>query len=262
MTSAAGLHGLEELVLKVMLTTVAPIAAICIAVGLIANVAQVGLKPRMKALSPEFARLNPASGAKRLFGKRAGFEAGKSLAKVTVVAGAAALSLIPMITHSSRGIGATPAALGALMFAGAKTIATGGAAVYIVIGVIDYIWQKRQFEQGLKMTKQEIKDESRNQDLPPEVRSAIRRRRILAARARMMAAVPKAYVRTHQPDPLRRRARLRRHQARPDRGRQGQEPDRRPDPQDRDRERRPDRARPAAGAVAPRERRDRPDDSR
>jgi flagellar biosynthetic protein FlhB len=44
------------------------------------------------------------------------------------------------------------------------------------------------------MTKQEIKDESRNQDLPPEVRSAIRRRRILAARARMMAAVPKADV--------------------------------------------------------------------
>ena len=44
------------------------------------------------------------------------------------------------------------------------------------------------------MTKQEVKDESRNQDLPPEVKSAIRRRRILAARARMMAAVPKADV--------------------------------------------------------------------
>jgi flagellar biosynthesis protein FlhB len=193
-TSAAGLHGLEQLVLKVMLATVAPIAAICVAVGLIANVAQVGLKPRMKALSPEFARLNPAAGAKRLFGKRAGFEAGKSLAKVTVVAGAAALSLIPMITHLSTGVGATPAALGALMFSGAKTIAIRVLAVYIVIAVIDYIWQKRQFEQGLKMTKQEVKDESRNQDLPPEVRSAIRRRRILAARARMMAAVPTADV--------------------------------------------------------------------
>ncbi len=98
--------------LKVMLTTVAPIAAICIAVGLIANVAQVGLKPRMKALSPEFARLNPASGAKRLFGKRAGFEAGKSLAKVTVVAGAAALSLIPMITHLEPASAPRPPRLG------------------------------------------------------------------------------------------------------------------------------------------------------
>ncbi len=51
-TSASGLHGLEQIVVKVMLATVAPIAAICIAVGLIANVAQVGLKPRMKALQP------------------------------------------------------------------------------------------------------------------------------------------------------------------------------------------------------------------
>ncbi len=193
-TSASGLHGLEQLALNVVLKTVAPIAGICMAVGVLVNVAQVGFKPKMKAITPEFTRLNPAQGAKRLFGKRAGFEAGKSLAKVTVVAGAAALSLIPMITHLTTGVGASPAALGSLMFSGAKSIAIRVVAVYILIAIADYIWQKRQFEQGLKMTKQEIKDESRNQDLPPEVKSAIRRRRILAARARMMAAVPKADV--------------------------------------------------------------------
>jgi flagellar biosynthesis protein FlhB len=193
-TSAAGLHGLEQLVVKVMLETVAPIAAICIAVGLLVNVAQVGFKPTTKALQPQFSRLNPASGIKRLFGKRAAFETGKSLAKVTVVAGAAALSLVPMIRHLSTGVGATPAALGSLMFSGAKTMAIRVLAVYVVIAVADYAWQKHQFEKSLKMTKQEVKDESRNQDLPPEIRSAIRRRQVLAARARMMAAVPKADV--------------------------------------------------------------------
>ncbi|HLI58319.1 MAG TPA: flagellar biosynthesis protein FlhB [Solirubrobacteraceae bacterium] len=193
-TSASGLHGLEQIAIKLMLETVAPIAGICLAVGLLANVAQVGLRPSIQALRPQWERLNPGAGVKRLFGKRVPFEAGKSLAKVTVVGAVAAISLVPMITHGETTMGATPAALGSLMFSGAKTIAIRVLAVYLLISVADYVWQKRQFEKGLKMTKQEVKDESRNQDLPPEVKSAIRRRRILQARARMMAAVPQADV--------------------------------------------------------------------
>lgn len=193
-TSAAGLHGLEQIVLKALLQTVAPIAAICAGIALLANVAQVGMKPSMQALRPQFDRLNPASGVKRLFGKRIGFETGKTLAKVAVVGGVAAMSLVPMITQQQTTMGAAPSTIGSLMFSGAKTIAIRVLAVYLLISVIDYVWQRRQFEKGLKMTKQEIRDESRNQDLPPEVKSAIRRRRILAARARMMAAVPTADV--------------------------------------------------------------------
>lgn len=193
-TSAAGLHGLEQLVLKVILETVAPIAGICLLVGVLVNVAQVGFKPTTQALSPKFERLNPVTGFKTKFGKQAGFEAGKSLAKVAVVGAAAAISLVPMITHLTTGVGASPSTLASLMFSGAKSVAIRVVAVYILIAVADYVWQKRRFEKNLKMTKQEIKDESRNQDLPPEVKSAIRRRRILAARARMMAAVPHADV--------------------------------------------------------------------
>ncbi|MGH2910562.1 MAG: flagellar biosynthesis protein FlhB [Solirubrobacteraceae bacterium] len=193
-TSAAGLHGLEQIVLNALLQTVAPIAAICAGIALLANVAQVGMKPSMQALRPQFDRLNPASGVKRLFGKRIGFETGKTLAKVAVVGGVAAMSLVPMITQQQTTMGAAPSTIGSLMFSGAKTIAIRVLAVYLLISVIDYVWQRRQFEKGLKMTKQEIRDESRNQDLPPEVKSAIRRRRILAARARMMAAVPTADV--------------------------------------------------------------------
>ncbi|HET9124712.1 MAG TPA: flagellar biosynthesis protein FlhB [Solirubrobacteraceae bacterium] len=193
-TSASGLHGLEQLVMQVVLDAVAPIAGICLAVGVLVNVAQVGVRPSMHALRPQFGRLNPAAGAKRMFGKRAGFEAGKSLAKVAIVGAVAAMSLVPMITHLPTGVGATPGALGSLMFSSAKSLAIRVLAVYLLIAVADYIWQKRQMEKSLKMTKQEVKDESRNQDLPPEVKSAIRRRRIQAARARMMAAVPQADV--------------------------------------------------------------------
>jgi flagellar biosynthesis protein FlhB len=193
-TSAAGLHGLEQLAMKVVLEAVAPIAAVCVAIGVLVNIAQVGMRPSMKALSPQFERLNPAGGLKRLFGKRVGFEAAKTLAKVAVVSAVAAMTLVPMIMHLQTGVGTTPAALGSLMFSGAKTIAIRVLAIYILIAIADYVWQKRTFEKALKMTKQEVKDESRNQDLPPEVKSAIRRRMVLAARARMMAAVPTADV--------------------------------------------------------------------
>ena len=193
-TSAAGLHGLEQIVLHALLSTVAPIAAMCFAVALVVNVGQVGFRPSAQALRPQFGRLNPAAGAKRVFGTRIAFETGKALAKVSVVGAVAAISLVPMILHLGVGVGATPLALGQVMDSSAKEIVMRALIVYVLIAVIDYIWQKRQFEKSLKMSKQEVRDETRNQDLPPEVRSAIRRRRIQAARARMMAAVPDADV--------------------------------------------------------------------
>ncbi len=62
------------------------------------------------------------------------------------------------------------------------------------IGVADYLWQRRRVMRSLKMTKQEVKEESRQTELPSEVKGALRRRQIQASRARMMAAVPQADV--------------------------------------------------------------------
>ena len=67
-TSAAGLNGLFHSALHTLLTTAAPIAGICAALGLLANVAQVGFKPSATALKPDFKRLNPATGFKNIFG--------------------------------------------------------------------------------------------------------------------------------------------------------------------------------------------------
>jgi flagellar biosynthesis protein FlhB len=139
-------------------------------------------------------RISPSAGAKRLFGKRMAFELGKVLAKVAVVGAVAAMSLVPMLRHLDAGVGTTPLGLGQMMGSSAKSIMMRVLAVYALIAVVDYVWQRRTFEKSLKMTKQEVKDESRNSDLPAEVKAAIRRRQIQAARARMMAAVPEADV--------------------------------------------------------------------
>ncbi len=191
-TSAVGLEALFHSSLDTIVGAVAPIAGACVAAGLIANVVQVGWHPH--GLKVDFSRINPSAGFKNVFGPRILFETAKSLAKVSVVGVVAAMTLIPQITNVSAAVGTPPGALGALVSHSMMGIALRAAAAYLVIGAVDYAYQRRRFEKGLKMTRQEVKDEARQYSLAPEIRSAIRRRQMQAARARMMAAVPKADV--------------------------------------------------------------------
>jgi flagellar biosynthetic protein FlhB len=164
------------------------------AVGLLANVAQVGFRPSSSALKPDFKRLNPASGFKNIFGPRIGFEAAKAITKISVVGAVVAMALIPALTNLGASVGTPPGALGHLIASGAMAIATRAVAAFLLIGIVDFIWQKRRHVKQLKMTKQEVKDESKQHTSPPEVRAAMRRRQLQASRARMMAAVPQADV--------------------------------------------------------------------
>ena len=66
--------------------------------------------------------------------------------------------------------------------------------VLLVVGIADYIWERRRLETSLKMTKTEVKDEHKQSEGNPEAKGAVRQRQRAAARKRMMAAVPKATV--------------------------------------------------------------------
>jgi len=193
-SSAAGLKGVFELVLQTMLATVAPIAGICLAVGVLANVAQVGLRPSLTRLKPDIKRINPGAGAKNLFGPRLLFETGKSLTKVAVIGAVTAIALVPQLTNLGASIDTPPAALGELVSSSSISIAQRAAIAFLLIAIVDLIYQRRKFQRSLKMTKQEVKDEVKQYASPPEVRSVLRRRQMQLARARMMAAVPQADV--------------------------------------------------------------------
>jgi flagellar biosynthetic protein FlhB len=192
--SAAGLHGLLRLVENTLLKTVAPIAGICMAAGIALNLLQVGLRFTPRALQPSFSAISPINGFKNLFSARTTFNLVKDLFKIAIVGGLVALALIPDLTHMGAAVGTTPFGLGVLMKSGAKSIAMRAAAAYLLIGIADYVWQRHRFEKSIKMTKQEVKDENKQKDLPAEVKRAIRRRQFQQARARMMAAVPNADV--------------------------------------------------------------------
>lgn len=194
LTTAAGLGELFSATLRSFALGVAPIAGVCLVSGVLANVVQTGMKPATQALVPDPRRLNPMTGARNVFGVRIVFETAKSLAKVGVVGAIVAHAVIPRLTELSATVGASPAALAAQLTAMVFSIAQRAAIAYLLIAAIDYGYQRWRHERSLRMSKQELREEFKQQSLPAEVKGALRRRQLQAARNRMMAAVPQADV--------------------------------------------------------------------
>ena len=192
--SFGGLGSLMGGMLGPALTALAPIVALMAVAGAGTAVAQVKWKPSTHALKPDPKRLNPLQGAKQIFGPAGLVNGGKSIAKVLAVGVVVALAVFPQLTQLGALVGMPPAALAAKLTSMVLTIALRATAVYLLIGAIDYVYQRRRLEKSLKMDKQEVKEEAKQHALPAEVRSALRRRQLQAARARMMAAVPQADV--------------------------------------------------------------------
>jgi flagellar biosynthetic protein FlhB len=174
--------------------SLAPVAAACALSAIVVSVVQVGIRPHTQALKPDPKRLNPVSGFKNIFGKNSLVELAKNLLKVAIVATVVLSALLPHIGDFAALVGMSPLQLGAAIAHNVRSLAMRAAMAYLLIGLVDLVYQKRRHEKSLRMDKQEIKDEAKQNDLPPEVRGAIRRRQREAARARMMAAVPEADV--------------------------------------------------------------------
>jgi flagellar biosynthetic protein FlhB len=172
----------------------APIALVCMLAGVTTGVLQVGWKPSAEALKPDFKRVNPMSGFKNLFGMHFLFESVKTLIKFAVVAAIASIVLFSQLDELGALVGLAP---DELLKRGSQTvvsIAQRAGIAYLVIAAIDLAWQRYRHEKQLKMDKEEVKQEFKGQTVSPEVRSAMRRRQMQAARARMMADVPLADV--------------------------------------------------------------------
>jgi flagellar biosynthesis protein FlhB len=172
----------------------APVVAACLLAGVVVNLAQVGIRPKSQALKPNFRRLNPKSGFQRIAGKQGLVELAKNLLKIVVLLWVVLSALLPHIQDYASMVGMTPLQFGSETANLVKAIAFRATFAYLAIGVIDFIYQRYANEKSMRMKKEEVKEEGKGQDLPAEVKSAIRRRQREAARARMMADVPTADV--------------------------------------------------------------------
>jgi flagellar biosynthesis protein FlhB len=189
-----GLAAILGYALKQACLGVAPIVLTCMLVGVIVNVAQVGLKPATEALKPNFGALSPLKGVKRLFSPNSLVELGKNLLKVGVVGGLVALALIPKLQTVAALVGTPGPDMVPMLAKQILSIAKRAALAYLVISAADVLWQRYRFEKGQKMDKQEVKDEAKQTELPREVKNAQRRKAFQLASQRMMEAVPTADV--------------------------------------------------------------------
>ncbi|WP_210493783.1 flagellar biosynthesis protein FlhB [Patulibacter sp. SYSU D01012] len=191
---AADLNSLATSTAMLIAQLLLPIAASVAIAAVAINLLQVRWQLTPKAMKPDFRKLNPLQGAKNVFGINAVVETVKSLLKLGIVAGVVAVAVLPRIHEVATFTGLDPQTLLALLGENTMSIAQRAAMVYIVIGAVDFGYQKHRHAKSLRMTKQEVKMEYRQQELPAEVRSQIRRRQSEASRARMMEDVATADV--------------------------------------------------------------------
>lgn len=190
------LEGLEPLVVEAgrhTLMGVAPVALACMLAGVAAAILS-GAKPALGAAKPMAKRMSPLQGAKNLFGPHAMFEAVKNVLKVVAVGGVVFLAIFPQIPRMGALVGMEPQMLASQLAATVRDVSLKAGALYLVIGIADLFYQRWRHTKNLRMDKQEVKDEHKQQELPAEVRGAIRRRQMGASRARQMADVPNADV--------------------------------------------------------------------
>jgi flagellar biosynthetic protein FlhB len=171
-----------------------PILLIGGGVAVVIAIGQVGLRFTPKALRPQFSHISPKAGLSRLFSTQGVWTLGKTLLKMALL-GIVGYLIMHKLLHQVLGGSTLP--LATTVSATSSTVVSLmrliGILALIVAGA-DYFFQRRTYEQKLRMTKQEIRDERRQSDGSPEVRRALRRKARSLSRMRMMAAVASADV--------------------------------------------------------------------
>lgn len=161
-------------------------------VGVAGTIAQGGFYFATKAVQPKLSKLNPLPGFKRIFGVHALWEGVKMLLRSSVVAvlvWLAVRSLMPLIG------GLVPMGVVLQTFGnGAASMLRNVAVAGLVLAGADYLVQRLRVGKKARMTKEEIKQEHKNTEGDPLVKSAIRSRQLAAARNRMMADIVDADV--------------------------------------------------------------------
>lgn len=159
------------------LMTLLPLLGLLALAAIALNVVQTGLMLSGQSLKPQFKRVNPGSGLKRLLSMDGLVRLGKSLAKFVVVGVVVYLTLrsqfAEIVSLQQFTVGQATARLAGLGW----DIALRAVAALFVLALLDLAWQRRKHIKELRMTKQELKQEMKESDGDPHVRAAIRRRR-------------------------------------------------------------------------------------
>ncbi len=171
-----------------------PLGLVTAVGALLVTTAQVGIELTTKPLVPKMDRFNPVSGLKKVLSMRSLMELVKGLLKASLFATVIYFAMkkdMPEMVAAIR----MPLEDGvSLLFSRLLGLCFRLAFLLLVIALFDYGYQKWEFEKSIRMSKQELKEEYKQMEGDPQIRSKIRQKQRELARSRMMSSVPKADV--------------------------------------------------------------------
>ncbi|MDY7034716.1 MAG: flagellar biosynthesis protein FlhB [Thermodesulfobacteriota bacterium] len=181
-------------IITLFILAMSPLFAGIVIMAVLSNIMQVGFMLSGESIKPKFSKLNPIKGFGRLFSKQSFMELVKSLLKLAIVGCVAYITLKGEMKNLSH--------IGELQFNSMIhyilitifKIFIRCTLAMIFLVVIDYAFQKWDFEKKLKMSKKEVKDEFKRTEGDPLIKSRIRNIQMQMARKRMMQSVPEADV--------------------------------------------------------------------
>ena len=172
----------------------APAFLVCFAIDFLGNLVQVGWKPTWKPIKPKLSSINPISGFKRIFSVQSLINMFKSMAIVAIciyiVYTEFADNYTGILNMYEVSLENGLVFVGELVFG----VCTKISLLYLIVGIVDLIFQRRKFANDMKMTKQEVKEEYKNIEGDPTVKQQQRRRMREASQRRMMQKLPEADV--------------------------------------------------------------------
>ncbi|MDR5658251.1 flagellar biosynthesis protein FlhB [Serpentinicella sp. ANB-PHB4] len=177
-----------------MFKIVLPIGMLCLVIGVLSSYVQVGYLFTLKPLKPKLSKLNPIQGFKKLFSMKSLIELIKSILKIILVGFFVYRYAINNISTIMSLIGTEIQISINTIINVTTNIAMRAGAALIAIAIIDYLFQKYDYEKNLKMSKHEIKQEHKQTEGNPEIKSKIKEKQRQMSMSRMMQEIPKADV--------------------------------------------------------------------
>ena len=188
---------LGELLLKVMFSGLGIISGPligAIVAALAASFLQNGFVLSSEPIMPQFSRISPLAGLKRMFSMRSVVELLKGVIKIIIVGYVAFVAVYPELTHIKQLPNSNTEGLLVFLAMLAARMTVGVAIAMFFIALFDLLYQRFQYIKSLRMSRQEIRDEYKQSEGDPMIKQRLRRLRQERANKRMMAEVPKADV--------------------------------------------------------------------
>ena len=190
--SVNSIYTLSGEIITTMLPAFTPFLTVIVLVAIFAAVVQVGIQITFKAIVPKFSKLSPLTGIKRLFSSQSLADFLKSMAKLIIVGFVGYLTYMDKISELNGLSVSTPEAILKYNFTVVAEVAGKIVIALVAIAIFDYFYQRWHHEQQMMMTKQEVKEETKQTEGDPQLKARIRQIQREMSNARMMQEVPKA----------------------------------------------------------------------